>query len=42
MKNYRLSDENKKMEIKHKEDIEINKIRCDRIYDRIRKGNGDK
>ena len=37
MKNYRLSDENKKMEIKHKEDIETNKIRCDRIYDRIRR-----
>ena len=37
MKNYKLSDENKKIEIKHKKDIENNTIRRDRIYDKIRK-----
>ena len=37
MKNYKLSEENKKIEIKHKKDIENNTIRRDRIYDKIRK-----
>lgn len=37
MKNYKLSDENKKIEIKHKKDIENNTIRRDRIYDKIKK-----
>ena len=37
MKNYKLSDENKKIEIKHKKDIENNTIRRDRISDKIRK-----
>ena len=37
MKNYKLSDENKKIEIKHKKDIENNTIRRDRIYDRIKR-----
>ena len=37
MKNYKLSEENKKIEIKHKEDIENNTIRRDRIFDKIRK-----
>ena len=37
MKNYKLSEENKRIEIKHKKDIENNTIRRDRIYDKIRK-----
>lgn len=37
MKNYKLSEENKKKEIKHKKDIENNTIRRDRISDKIRK-----
>lgn len=37
MKNYKLSEENKKIEIKHKKDIENNTIRRDRIYDRIKR-----
>ena len=37
MKNYKLSEENKKIEIKHKKDIENNTIRRDRIFDKIRK-----
>ena len=37
MKNYKLSEENKKIEIKHKKDIENNTIKRDRIYDKIRK-----
>ena len=37
MKNYKLSEENKKIEIKHKKDIENNTIRRDRISDKIRK-----
>ena len=37
MKNYKLSEENKKIEIKNKKDIENNTIRRDRIYDKIRK-----
>lgn len=37
MKNYKLSDENKKIEIKYKKDIENNTIRRDRIYDKIKK-----
>ena len=37
MKNYKLSEENKKIEIKHKKDIENNSIRRDRISDKIRK-----
>ena len=39
MKNYKLSDENKKIEIKYKKDIENNTIRRDRIYDKIKKLN---
>ena len=37
MKNYKLSEENKRIEIKHKKDIENNTIRRDRIFDKIRK-----
>ena len=37
MKNYKLSEENKKIEIKHKKDIENNTIRRDRVSDKIRK-----
>lgn len=37
MKNYKLSEENKKIEIKHKKDIENNTIKKNRIYDKIRK-----
>ena len=37
MKNYKLSEENKRIEIKHKKDIENNTIRRDRISDKIRK-----
>ena len=37
MKNYKLSEENKKIEIKNKKDIENNTIRRDRIYDKKRK-----
>lgn len=37
MKNYKLSEENKRIEIKHKRDIENNTIRRDRIFDKIRK-----
>ena len=37
MKNYKLSEENKRIEIKHKKDIENNTIRRDRIYDKIKK-----
>ena len=37
MKNYKLSEENKRIEIKHKKDIENNIIRRNRIYDKIRK-----
>lgn len=37
MKNYKLSEENKKIEIKHKKDIENNTIKRNRIYDKIRK-----
>ena len=37
MKNYKLSEENKIIEIKHKKDIENNTIRRDRIYDKIKK-----
>ena len=39
MKNYKLSEENKKIEIKHKKDIENNTIRRHRIYDKIKKLN---
>lgn len=37
MKNYKLSEENKKIEIKHKKDIENNTIKRDRVSDKIRK-----
>lgn len=37
MKNYKLSEENKRIEIKHKKDIENNTIKRNRIYDKIRK-----
>ena len=37
MKNYKQSEENKKIKIKHKKDIENNTIRRDRIYDRIKR-----
>ena len=37
MKNYRLSEENKRIEIKHKKDIENNTIKRNRISDKIRK-----
>ena len=37
MKNYKLSEENKKIEIKHKKDIENNTIKRNRISDKIRK-----
>ena len=37
MKNYKLSEENKRIEIKHKRDIENNTIKRNRIYDKIRK-----
>lgn len=37
MKNYKLSEENKRIEIKHKKDIENNTIRRNRISDKIRK-----
>ena len=37
MKNYKLSEENKRIEIKHKKDIENNTIKRNRISDKIRK-----
>ena len=37
MKNYKLSEENKRIEIKHKKDIENNTIKRNRIFDKIRK-----
>ena len=37
MKNYKLSEENKRIEIKHKKDIENNTIKRNRTSDKIRK-----
>ena len=37
MKNYKLSEENKRIEIKHKKDIENNTIKRNRISDKTRK-----